>query len=96
MSMFNNLSLSKKLSFGFGIVLLLLGVTALIGINALSTASSGFGDYRGLARGTNNAGRVQANLLSMRLAALNYYNTGNEEALRTPSLRSQKIKTCVF
>ncbi len=79
--MFANMKLSMKLGLGFGIVLALLGLTALLSYNALSTAAEGFEDYRGLARNTNNSGRVQANVLSMRLAALGYYTSNNEAQL---------------
>jgi len=95
MKAFNNLSLSKKLTVGFGLVLIMLAATALIGITALSTASGGFKDYRHLARSTNNAAGIQANLLSMRLAALNYYNNDDQQSLNTQEQRLQKLQSLI-
>ncbi|MGC9458764.1 HAMP domain-containing methyl-accepting chemotaxis protein [Vibrio genomosp. F10] len=76
--MFRNMKIGMRLGLGFASVLLLLMITAYLAFNALQTASSGFEDYRSLARNTNNAGRVQANLLSVRLAALKYIDSSDE------------------
>ncbi len=92
---FKDFSLAKKLAMGFGVVLVLLISISVIGFNALGTASDGFKEYRGLARNTNNGGRVQANVLSMRLAALGYYNTTNEEQLKTQRERFGKLKELI-
>ncbi|NTS78496.1 hypothetical protein HR060_16755 [Catenovulum sp. SM1970] len=43
-------------------------------IIALNKATHNFSDYRSLARNTNYAGLIQANLLSVRIAALDYIN----------------------
>jgi methyl-accepting chemotaxis protein len=93
--MLNNLKIGMRLGLGFGIVVLLLGFVAVLSFNALSTASDGFTDYRGLARNTNNGGRVQANLLSMRLAALGYYNTTDEKQLQTQQDRYGTLKELI-
>lgn len=85
--MFKNMKMGTRLALGFGTVLLLLCISAVISYNALGTADKGFNDYRDLARNTNNAGRVQANLLSMRLAALGYINSGSEKNLETQGSR---------
>lgn len=90
--MFKNFKIGMRLGIGFGAVILLLSVVALISFNALNTASDGFTDYRGLARNTNNAGRVQANVLSMRLAALGYYNTTDQAQLQSEQERFSQLK----
>lgn len=90
--MFSNLSLSKKLSLGFGLVLVLLGVTALIGLNALSTASDGFTDYRALARSTNNAAAIETGALSMRLAASEFFDTDREKSLLAQAQRWEGLQ----
>jgi len=89
--MFKNMKIGMRLGLGFGLVLTLLAATSLTSYNALNTASSGFTDYRGLARNTNNAGRVQANLLSVRMAALNYINTSNKDSLQIQKERFEKL-----
>lgn len=85
--MFKNMKMGMRLALGFGSVLLLLLITASISYNALKTADNGFIDYRELANNTNNAGRVQANLLAVRIAVLSYLDTGNEDALTAQKLR---------
>lgn len=91
--MFADLSISKRLSLGFALILLLSALSSVIAISALDDAAKGFKEYRGLARNTNNAGRIQANLLSVRIAALDYINTSNPESLRAEQRRLQLLKT---
>jgi methyl-accepting chemotaxis protein len=78
--MIRNLSIAKKLSLGFGTVLLLLAVIGFINSRSIDNSSAGFAEYRDLARETNLVGRVQANMLSMRMAAKNYVQHGSPEA----------------
>lgn len=73
-----NLSLAKKLILGFSTVLILLIVVAFIGFRALDGASQGFTEYRGLARDTNLSGRVQANMLMVRMNVKDFIITGSE------------------
>jgi len=75
------MKISQKLVLSFGLLLVLLCFVSVLGFYALGEASAGFKEYRSLARETNNAGRIQANLLSMRIAALAYYNFGRDEDL---------------
>jgi len=74
-----NLSLAKKLILGFSTVLILLVVVAFIGFRALGGASEGFTEYRGLARDTNLSGRVQANMLMVRMNVKDFIITGSEK-----------------
>lgn len=74
----NKVTLKFKLIGGFFIVLLLLLIVSVVGFYALEHAAKGFGDYRGMALGTNMGGRIQANLLSARMSAVNYINTGSD------------------
>ncbi|MGC2854148.1 methyl-accepting chemotaxis protein [Novispirillum sp. DQ9] len=48
-----------------------------------------FTDYRGLARETNEVGRVQANLLTARLAAKTFLQTGSQDAVTEVKERSK-------
>ncbi|WP_295894332.1 methyl-accepting chemotaxis protein [uncultured Vibrio sp.] len=90
--MFKNMKIGGRLGLGFGLVLLLLVTTAYLSFNALQTASSGFSDYRSLARNTNNAGRVQANLLSVRLAALKYIDSSDTAFLNIQQDRFSQLQ----
>ncbi|MBQ4837842.1 methyl-accepting chemotaxis protein [Pseudoalteromonas luteoviolacea] len=85
--MFAQLKISSRLGLGFCVLLLLFSCAVLVSIQALNTASDGFKEYRSLARNTNNAGRVQANLLTIRIAALHYINTGSQIALQEERTR---------
>ena len=93
--MFKNMKIGMRLGLSFGVVVVLLSIVALLSFNALERATSGFTDYRALARNTNNAGRVQANLLTMRLGALNYYSTSKEEHLTIQKERFSKLSALV-
>ena len=74
-----NLSLAKKLIFGFSTVLILLAVVAVVGFQALGSSTEGFGEYRGLARDTNLSGRVQANMLMVRMNVKDYIITASDK-----------------
>ncbi|EAT15078.1 methyl-accepting chemotaxis protein [Desulfuromonas acetoxidans] len=77
--MLTNMTLAKKLILGFAVVLVLLMAVGGIGYNALNTAADGFGDYRELAKETNLSGRVQANMLMVRMNVKDFIITGSEE-----------------
>ncbi len=93
--MFKNLKIGMRMGLGFGAIMVLLGIVAIISFNALNTAAEGFGEYRGLALNTNNSGRVQANMLTMRLSALAYYNTSDEKQLKTQQERSSALSSLI-
>lgn len=76
-----NLSLKVKLILGFSIVLTMLLIVSAVSFFALETSSTGFEDYRSSARGSNAGGRIQANLLSARISAVNFINTGSAKSL---------------
>ena len=78
--MFKNILLGKKIAIGFGAVLVLMLVVAVVGYMSLGSSSAGFERYRHIARVTNTIGRVQANMLEMRLQSRNYIETGNKTA----------------
>lgn len=79
--MFKNVSLAKKLVFGFGIILLMLLAMGIIGFFTISTLKEGVGHYRGFAVDTNLMSRVQASLLSLRVSVNKYLQTGEEQHL---------------
>ena len=80
--MFKNMTVGKKIILGFSSVLIILIVVGFIGYNALSKSSTGFMRYRQIARNTNLVGRLQANMLMMRLNVQDFISTGNENSLK--------------
>ncbi|ACS78958.1 methyl-accepting chemotaxis sensory transducer [Maridesulfovibrio salexigens DSM 2638] len=76
------MKLSAKLMLGFGSVLGLLLILAGISFWALENSSEGFNQYRGLARDTNLSGRLQANMLMVRMNVKDFILTGSEKDLK--------------
>ena len=77
--MYKNLKLSLKIGLGFGVVILMLIIVAGVSYSGLKTASDGFSDYRGLAKDTNLSGRLQANMLMVRMNVKDYLITHSEK-----------------
>ena len=93
--MFKNLKISTLLSLGFGAILLVMATISLVSISGLNTAVDGFQDYRGLARDTNLAGRVQANMLMVRLYVKDFLKTGSKESVDKYQQRLTEAKELV-
>jgi methyl-accepting chemotaxis protein len=72
------MTVGKKILMGFASLMVLLIVVASIAYLSLNTASDGFEEYRGLARDTNLAGRLQANMLMVRMNVKDYIISGKE------------------
>jgi methyl-accepting chemotaxis protein len=79
--MFKKMKLSVQISLGYAIVAALLLAVSVVSYMGLSSAVTGFNDYRGLARDANLAGRVQANMLIVRIAAINYLRKHSDAAI---------------
>lgn len=90
--MLNTLKLSTLLKMSFGIIIVLLIITSLVANKGLSNLYKGFIDYRGLAMDTNLAGRVQANMLMVRLSVLSFINTRSDEAIEQYDDRVNKME----
>lgn len=80
--MLKKMSLAWKMGGGFTIVLFLLVAVSLVAWSALSGSTEGFATYRGLARDTNLAGRLQANMLMVRMNVKDFIITGSETDLQ--------------
>jgi len=78
---FNNLKVSAKIGFGSGLILALLIVVAAIAYYGLTLANGEFGTYRQIARQSNELARIQANILSARVAVKSYFATGADSEL---------------
>jgi len=76
------MKLSSKLSIGFGAVLGLLLILAGTAFWALQNSSNGFSLYRGLARDTNLSGRLQANMLMVRMNVKDFIITGSDQDIK--------------
>lgn len=76
------LSFSRKLYLGFSVVLVLLGVVGITAYFALSSASSGFEQYRSLARSTTAVSLVEERMLMVRLKVKDYLLTSDEKDIR--------------
>ena len=84
---FKNLTIAKKLAIGFGSILVLLVVLALIAYNALDTALDGFSEYRTTARDTNRSVKGQTKMLETRIAVKDFLGMESDEALRLQAKR---------
>ena len=91
--MFQNMKLKMQLTVSFGLILALLVITSVIAYQGLANTYSGFVEYRGLAKDTNLAGRVQANMLTMRLSVLSFLNTRSPSAIEQFDQRREKMDT---
>ncbi|MBB1439809.1 methyl-accepting chemotaxis protein [Shewanella sp. SG41-4] len=79
--MFKDLRLGLKIGLSFFVVLALLSIVLVVGVLALKKADDGITTYEGLARDTNLSGRLQANMLMVRMNVLGYLNTQSDNNL---------------
>lgn len=87
-----SLRISQQLALGFGAVLTLTTVIALIAYASLSRGGDNFQTYEALAHESNLAGELQANLLKVRLSALKYVRTQEAAVLVSYQERIKKVK----
>ena len=81
MSVLKRFRVTAKIFTGFGIVLTLLLIISATGVVNLRLGDHNFTRYRAIAMQTNQAGRVQANLLETRLAVKDFMLTGTEATI---------------
>jgi len=91
MSFLKNIKISAKLGVSFSIVIALLVTMASTSYHGLQTVYEGFVDYRGLARDTNLAGRLQANMLMVRMNVKDFLITGSEKDVEQYSLYVKRM-----
>ena len=82
MNKLNGLSLRSKIGLSFGFILLLLVAASYAGFSGLQHSETGFVKYRELARDTNLSGRLQANMLKVRMSVKNFLISHDTEALQ--------------
>ncbi|WP_346913700.1 HAMP domain-containing methyl-accepting chemotaxis protein [uncultured Roseibium sp.] len=88
--MLKHISISTKIFGGFGIVLILLLIISATGGLNLSNGNNDFSRYRAIALQTNQAGRVQANLLEARMAVKNFIINATDAAISDVNERISK------
>jgi methyl-accepting chemotaxis protein len=93
--MLKNMKVGVQIGLGYVIVAALLVVVSVAAYNGLSTAVTGFDEYRALARDANLAGRVQANMLEVRLNVKDYVANPSDEAIKRFSERFEMLKEFV-
>lgn len=81
MNILNSLSLRSKIGMSFGFILILLVTASGAGVSGLQHSEEGFVKYRELARDTNLSGRLQANMLKVRMAVKNFLISHESEEL---------------
>ncbi len=92
--MLKNLKLNMQINLSFGLVIALLFVVSIIAYSGLSSTYSQFLGYRSLADHSNLAGRIQGNMLAMRLSVLGYMN--HQKASDIKEFENRKIKMYEF
>ncbi|MGV1829225.1 methyl-accepting chemotaxis protein [Agrobacterium vitis] len=90
--MLDNVKLSYKIYGGFGVIIAILITIAGMSVYSNTRNQSDFTDYRAIARLTNEAGRVQANMLEARLAFLKYQADHSADNLATFDKRLATVK----
>ncbi|RJG50516.1 HAMP domain-containing methyl-accepting chemotaxis protein [Motilimonas pumila] len=88
------MSLKKILTLGFGVILALILVISVVASLRFFQSSDGFNTYRSLALTSVSTGRIQANILEARLAALKYlksHDPAHSKALDSRINTAQKL-----
>jgi methyl-accepting chemotaxis protein len=73
-NMFDNLSIKAKLISSFALIAVLVAILAAYSNVSVSKSAKGFSNYREMARDSVLAGRVQANMLMVRMNVKDYLN----------------------
>ncbi|CAN2040704.1 methyl-accepting chemotaxis protein [Candidatus Magnetomoraceae bacterium gMMP-15] len=80
--MFKKLKVKTQIGLGFGSVIIILLIVSAFAYNGIDHASEGFDEYRGLARDTNLAGRLQANMLMVRMNVKDFLITRSDKDIQ--------------
>ncbi|KJY93332.1 methyl-accepting chemotaxis protein [Pseudoalteromonas piscicida] len=87
--MLSKLRLSQQLSTSFGVMIVLMVVLSSVAYVGLNGGYSNFVEYRSLARASNLASTLEANLLSLRINVLNYLKQQSKDDIEQ---FEQKVK----
>ena len=89
------MKIGSKIYLGFGSVLVVLGVIAGAGVYSNLSNEASFAEYRESARQTNEAGRIQANMLEARLAFRKFRADPSDELKQDVTTRLATTKASV-
>lgn len=89
MSFLKNTKILGKIALGFGTILTLLLIISVTGGFNLITGNDNFKRYRAIALQTNQAGRVQANLLETRMGVKDFIINGSVDSIAKVHARAK-------
>ncbi len=89
------MKIGSKIYLGFGSVLVVLGVIAGAGVYSNLSNEASFAEYRESARQTNEAGRIQANMLEARLAFRKFRAEPTDELKQDVATRLATTKASI-
>jgi methyl-accepting chemotaxis protein len=92
---FKNMKVGRKIGLGSGLILAFLIAASLVGFFGLSGADENFSYYRQTARESNQLGRIQANLLTARIAVKNFIQNQTEESIAVVNERIETLFTLI-
>ncbi len=95
MTMLNNLKIGVKVAAGTGLLLFLLLVIGSVAYDSLHSALTAFTDYRHIARQNNALGRIQNDMLEVRLHAKDFLIKDDEDAQRAVREQTTKVEELV-
>ncbi|WP_303849464.1 methyl-accepting chemotaxis protein [Seleniivibrio woodruffii] len=78
--MFKNLKVGTQIGLGFAIVMFILFIVALVSFIGISTAASGFSEYRHVARSSNLVSSLQSNMFMVRMNVKDFIVGGKKES----------------
>src|SRR5690606_33856203 len=87
MKQLDNLRIAGKVALSSGSILVLFLISSAMAIWGLTTARSGFADYRSLTAQTNAASRVQAELQAASIGVKDFIISGRDEAAEAVTQR---------
>ncbi len=84
------MSIKLKFTLSFLFIALLVSGLAIFVVNGIDKSSAGFSDYRAMAKDSVLAGRVQANMLMVRMNVKDYLKTNSQKDLNEFNLYYDK------
>ena len=89
--MFENMTLSKKITWGFGAVLVLLVIVGIVGLTSANSGSNSLKEYGRRGDNANLAGRIQANVIMCRLYVKDYVKTASDASVKSFNERADLL-----
>lgn len=94
-TVFMKLKLGQQLMVGFSLLVMITMIVSVTGYLGLNSGYHSFVEYRGLARDTNLAGRLTANMLVVRISALKYIDNSTPDALEQYTKRMDELSMLI-